>query len=305
MNVWLAEIVNTLSIVHCQLSTVNCPLMKNLWLFLAKYNAVFWFVLFFALSVVLVVRHNNFQRASFIHSSNVLVGSLYKRINVWREYLALDETNELLAGENALLRQRLQNLLSATDSAAGTLPLAGSDDPGRYEFIVAGVANNSIHQKSNYLTLDKGTLHGVEKDMGVIASNGVVGLVVNVSPRFSTVQSLLHPGTKISVTLDETGAFGSLVWGDNTDPRYAMVRDVPNHVQAQKGAKVYTSGYSLFPQGILVGEVVEAGIASGESFLDLRIKLSTDFGNLHHVYIVKDLMLREKQALEATNRDNG
>jgi len=279
--------------------------MKNLWLFLAKYNAIFWFLLFFALSVVLVIRHNNFQRASFINSSNVLVGSLYKSMYVWRGYLALRSTNEQLSEENALLRQRLQNLLSATDSAAGTLPLAGSLAADRYEFIVAGVANNSIHQKSNYLTLDKGALHGVEKDMGVITSNGVVGVVVNVSARFSTVQSLLHPGTKISVTLDETGAFGSLVWGDNIDPRYATVRDVPNHVQAQKGVKVYTSGYSLFPQGILVGEVEETGIAAGESFLDLRIKLSTDFSNLHHVYIVKDLMLREKQALEAANSDNG
>jgi len=151
--------------------------MKNLWLFLARYNAVFWFVLFFALSVVLVVRHNNFQRASFVNSSNVLVGSLYKGVSVWRDYLALHSTNELLSEENALLRQRLQNLLSATDSASGALPLPGFDAPGRYEFIVAGVANNSIHQKNNYLTLDKGALHGVEKDMGVITSNGVVGLM--------------------------------------------------------------------------------------------------------------------------------
>jgi len=279
--------------------------MKNLWLFLAKYNAIFLFVPFFAVSVVLVVRHNSFQRASFINSSNVLVGSLYKTIAVWRDYLALYGTNELLSAENALLRQRLQNLLLTTDSASGTLPLVGSDAPGRYEFIVAGVANNSIHQKSNYLTLDKGARHGVERDMGVISSNGVVGFVVNVSAHFSTVQSLLHPGTKISVTVDETGAFGSLVWGDNIDPRYATVRDIPNHVTVQKGVKIYTSGYSLFPQGILVGEVVETGIASGESFLDLRIRLSTDFGKLHHVYIVKDLMLREKQALEATNTDNG
>jgi len=277
--------------------------MKNLWLFLAKYNAIFWFVIFFSLCIVLVVRHNHYQRAVFVNSSNVLVGSLYGRLNSWKSYLALRGTNDLLAAENALLRSRLQNLLSTADSATEE-PLFPADS-ARYEFIPAGVANNSTHQKNNYLTLDKGALHGVERDMGVIAPNGIVGVVVNVSARFSTVQSLLHPGTKISVTLDGTGAFGSLVWGDNIDPRYATVRDVPNHVQVQPGTKVYTSGYSLFPQGIEVGEVVEAGVASGESFLDIQIRLSTDFGHLHHVYVVKDLLIGEKQALEATNQNNG
>ncbi len=278
--------------------------MKNLWLFLAKYNAIFWFILFFVISIILVVRHNNYQRTFFINSSNTVVGSFYKQLNSWKSYLALHNTNEQLALENAQLRQQLQNLLQA-DTVADTVHLVDSIEQGRYTFIVAGVANNSINQKSNYLTLDKGALDGVEKDMGVITSNGIVGIVVNTSAHFSTVQSLLHPDTKVSVTLDSTKVFGSLVWGDNISPQYGMVRDIPNHVQVQKGEKVYTSGYSLFPQGILVGEIIETGITSGESFLDLRIKLSTDFSNLHHVYIVKDLMVEEKQALEATNQDNG
>jgi len=141
--------------------------------------------------------------------------------------------------------------------------------------------------------------------MGVITSNGVVGIVLQTSANFSAVQSLLHPDTRISVVLDSSEVFGSLMWGNNIDPRYATVRDIPNHVQVKTGEKVYTSGFSLFPAGIEVGKIVETGITSGESFLDLKIELSTNFSNLHHVYVVKDLMVDEKEMLEASNQDNG
>lgn len=92
-------------------------------------------------------------------------------------------------------------------------------------------------KKSNYLTLDKGSADGIERGMGVITSNGVVGIVLNTSAHFSSVQSLLHPDTKISVTLDTSKVFGSLVWGGNIDPRFAMVRDIPNHIKVKKRRK--------------------------------------------------------------------
>lgn len=278
--------------------------MKNLWLFLSRYNAIFWFILFFVVSIILVVGNNSYQRASYLNSSNVLIGSFYTQVNSWKSYLSLADANEQLAQENVLLRQQVQNLYSA-QAPADSVHLVDSIEEGRYAFIIASVANNSVHQKSNYLTLDKGTNDGIERGMGVITSNGVVGIVLNTSAHFCSVQSLLHPDTKISVTLDSSSVFGSLVWGSNIDPRYGMVRDIPNHIQVKKGEKVFTSGYSLFPSGIQVGEIVETGITSGESFLDLKIKLSTNFTNLHHVYIVKDLLVKEKAELEASSEDNG
>ncbi|MGJ1431293.1 rod shape-determining protein MreC [Sphingobacterium spiritivorum] len=277
--------------------------MRNLWLFLIRYNAFFWFILFFVFSVFLVVKNNTFQRASAFNSSNVVIGTMYAKVNSWKSYLALADANDQLVQENAMLHNQLQRYI--VKDSSDSVRLVDSIEEGRYQFIVANVANNSIHQKSNYLTLDKGSKDGVEKDMGVITSNGVVGIVLNVSKDFCTVQSLLHPDTRISVTLGKSEVFGSLMWGSNRDSRYAMVRDIPNHVKVAKGEKVYTSGFSIFPKGIQVGQIVETGITSGESFLDLRLLLSTNFSNLQHVYILKDKMAEEKRLLEETNNDNG
>lgn len=277
--------------------------MKNLWLILTKYNAFFFFVLFFSFAVYLVVQNNSFQRASAFNSSNEFVGSAYARINAWQSYLHLREVNDHLAQENAGLREQLQ-LVTAPDSVVGG---AVTDTAGnvQYRYIVSKVTNNSIHQKNNYITLDKGRKHGIEKGMGVIASNGIVGIVLNVSEHFSTVQSLLHSETRVSAALEDSGAFGSLMWGDSYDAQQGVLKDIPNHVKVREGEQVLTSGFSLFPPGIMVGHVAHSGTSGADSFLDIRVKFSTPFHNLRQVYVVVDMLANEKEALESQSENDG
>lgn len=281
--------------------------MRNLWLFLVRYNTFFWFILFFVVSISLVVNNNNYQRSSFINSSNLVVGSFYSKVNSWKEYMHLVDANEDLLKENALLRYQLQNRIATeTDSITEKLNTDSIANTDRYNFIVASVVNNSVHRKNNYITIDKGSLDGIQTGMGVITSNGVVGTVLNVSSHFSTIKSLLHPTEKISVSVDSTAAaFGSLVWGDNTESRFAMVRDIPNHVKLYVGQPIYTSGFSTkFPKGLKVGYIVQTDIVSGGSFKDVRILLTTKFEKLTHVYIVHDKLAEEKMELEALNEEN-
>jgi len=173
--------------------------MKNLWLFFIRYNAFFWFLLFFTFSIILVVRNNNYQQSAFINSSNVVVGSFYSKFNSWKEYLSLAENNDLLIKENTFLRQQLQNI-EVADSIHNDTTFSLLKDI-RYQFIPAVVVNNSIKQKNNFITLNKGSKDGIKPDMGVISSNGIVGTVLNVSENFCTVKSLLNTATKISVNI--------------------------------------------------------------------------------------------------------
>ena len=142
--------------------------------------------------------------------------------------------------------------------------------------------------------------------MGVIGTKGVVGIVLNVSEHFSTVQSFLNSDTKISSSLVNSNAFGSLVWGDNNfDPQVAILKDIPNHVKVAKGEKVITSGFSLFPAGILLGTVIQPDLESGDSFLNISVALELDFISLQYVYVVTDNLADEKIVLEDKSKDNG
>ena len=204
--------------------------MKNLWIFIHKYNAFFLFILFFGFSCYIAVRNNTFQRATVVNSSNHVVGTAYSWVNSWQSYLHLNESNMQLAAENAALREQLQQL-THTDSAT-RIAVNDSVYQVQYHYIVAQVTNNSIHQKNNYITIDRGSKDGIRKGMGVIAAKGIVGIVLNVSEHFATIQSLLHSESRISASLENSHAFGSLIWGDNFDARFAVLRDIPEDIVA-------------------------------------------------------------------------
>lgn len=270
--------------------------MRNLWIFISKYNNFFLFILFFSTSVALIVKNNSFQRASALNSSNTLIGGVYQKIDNFTQYLNLKQTNKSLSEENAYLRSRLKSsLYSKLVEQDSVLDSLGET---QYTYIVARVINNSIHQKNNYLTINRGSEEGISKGMGVISSHGIVGIVLNVSPHFATVQSLLHADTRVSASLANSKAFGSLVWGtENFDSRKAILKDIPNHVKVQAGEEVVTSGFSLFPSGISIGRVIGVG-KSGDSFLDIEVKLNNDFNTLQYVYVINDRLSQEKQQLE-------
>ena len=274
--------------------------MRNLWLFISKYNAFFLLVIFLIISFVLLVKNNSYQKASALNSSNQVVGEAYERVDKFTDYLSLGKTLDSLAAENARLRSQLK--YSHYDTTLQKQTVIDTVTNRQYTYIVARVINNSIHQKNNYLTINRGSLHGITKGMGVICPSGIVGVVQNVSAHFAVIRSLLHSDSRISASVVPGNAFGSLVWGeDNHDPRVAILQDIPNHIQLKKGQRVVTSEFSgVFPPGIEIGKVVRTGLKGGDSFLNIEVRLNTDFSTLQYVYVINNIMATEKDTLEAT-----
>ena len=270
--------------------------MRNLWIFISKYNAFFFFIIFFIISVVLLVTHNSFQRASTWNSSNKVIGEAYQTVDEFKSYLKLGATNDSLALENARLRNRLKSSFFNDSLIDGSVN--DTIHKQQYRYIVAKVVNNSINRQNNYLTINRGIRHGVKRGMGVTGPSGVVGIVRDVSENFSRIQSLLHSQTRISAAVN--GNIGSLVWGEgNYNPGTAILKDVPSHVVLKPGSKVVTSGFSLFPEGVAIGSVNQVNQDDGNSFLNIEVKLSTDFSSLRYVYVVTNLYAAEQDSLES------
>jgi rod shape-determining protein MreC len=167
----------------------------------------------------------------------------------------------------------------------------------QYEYITAKVINNSVTKVNNYITLDAGYNKGVRKDMSVISSNGVVGIVKDVSEHFCTVMSMLNSKTRISTMIKKNGYFGSTIWSGNS-PMMANLLDIPSHAKVNVGDTIVTTSFSIYPKNIMVGRVAEIG-TSGESFKEIKVRLSTDFQNISYVYIVRDILKIERDTLEA------
>ena len=147
-------------------------------------------------------------------------------------------------------------------------------------------------------------MHGIEKEMGVISSKGVVGIVNNVSENYSTVISVLNTRLKVSVKLEETGYFGALEWDGKTFDQ-AVLNEIPRHATVNVGDLVETSGYSaIFPEGILIGTVHEVDLDKGESFYTIKVKLSVNFKDLAFVEVIGNVMREEQVELEKDTEDD-
>ncbi|PTT03719.1 rod shape-determining protein MreC [Pedobacter sp. HMWF019] len=273
--------------------------MRNLWIFINRYNAFFLFIIFFTIGIVLTVKNNAYQRSVTLNSTNEVVGQAYEKLNVFKRYMNLGQVNDSLANENAKLYSQLLKMKNI-DSAKNTT-VKDTTTHQQYTYLAARVIKNSITLRNNVITINKGSLDGIKKDMAVISpQKGVVGFIRDVSDHLATIQSLLHKDTKISVTTKKNNALGSLVWGEkNFNYQKAYIKDIPNHFKINLGDTIVTSGFGSFPPGIPVGRVSNAGIATGDNFLTIEINLFNDFSTLQYVYVIKDKFAEEQKALES------
>ncbi|HMT30403.1 MAG TPA: rod shape-determining protein MreC [Bacteroidia bacterium] len=270
--------------------------MRSLFLLLWRNNFTLLFLLLLSFSFYFIIRNNNFQQVSVFNSTNKVAASILEAVNYVKEYINLKENNASLARENAKLKSQLPD--TWYEKGALRTVVADSSRLQQYSYITARVINNTVNRRNNYLTLDRGSMQGVKKDMGVISSSGVVGIVKDVSDHYCTVMSVLHKNTRISTRFKNSNYFGSLVW-EGTDSKEATLLEIAKHVKFEVGDTLITTVYSaIFPEGVFVGVVKGFDIKPGDNFYKIHIRLATNFANLSHVYIVDNLLKNEQWELE-------
>lgn len=275
--------------------------MRNLLIFITKYNAFFLFIIFEVSALIIYIKYNSFQKASFLNSTNQVTGNLYAQADQFKSYLSLREVNDSLARENAKLRNQLKS--SFYIDSVTKHKVTDTVYKQQYEYIDAAVINNSVNHRNNYLTINKGSRAGIAKGMGVICAQGVVGKVVVVGEHMSVVQSLLHKETIISAALARTKDLGSFVWGDNLNPHMGLLYDVSNNATPKVGELVVTSDLSLFPAGTPIGKIanLHSKTAKG-SFLNMDVTIAVDFSKIQYVYVVNNRFAAEQSGLEAQQK---
>lgn len=281
--------------------------MRNLLAFIAKYNHWFLFVILEVICAILLFRYNSYQGSVFFSSANVAAGKVYEFDAQAKSFFSLTKVNEQLTQRNLYLEEQVKELtermVELTNDTNYTkrsqLEMLSS-----YKLIPAKVITNSINQRDNLITLDKGSDDGVRVDMGVACGNGVVGIVYMVSKKYCVVIPVLNSHSNISVVVDKRGYFGYLHWlGRRPDKAY--VNDIPLHARVLPGDQVVTSGYSsIFPPGLQVGKVLYVFKSLDGLSLQLQVRLSTDFSTLRDVCIIDDAKMKERIDLMRAAQDS-
>ena len=274
--------------------------MRNLLIFITKYNAFFLFLIFEISALIIYIKYNSFQKASFISSTSKVTSTLYAQRDQVVGYLSLREVNDSLARENARLRGQLKSSFYIDTLAKHQV--SDTIYKQQYTYIEAKVINNSINRSTNYITIDRGSKQGIAKGMGVICSSGLVGKIVFVGEHLSVVQSLLHKDSRFSAMLANDKQLGYIEWSDNLDPHKGYLKDVSNNAVPKLGEWVVTSQYSLFPAGIPIGKVSNLHTRSGGFSLNMEVALAVDFSKLQYVDVIVNKLAQEQAGLEAQEK---
>lgn len=160
-----------------------------------------------------------------------------------------------------------------------------------YEYLNATVISRNVGYWYNKLTINKGSYNGVEKDMVVISSKGLIGRVVKTSTFTSDVRLITTSDTnnKISVHVSngDNNLYG-VINGYDYKNSVLELEGISNTKDVNVGDYVYTSGLGgIFPAGILIGTVTEITTDSYDLAKIMKVTPSADFNDINYVSILK------------------
>ncbi len=133
------------------------------------------------------------------------------------------------------------------------------------------------------MTIDKGISAGIKKGMPVVTVEGVVGQVINVSPRYAKVLLATDPNSAVDAIIQSNRALG-IIKGDGQVYRLDYVLKDSAVV---KDDLIVTSGMGgVFPKGLLIGQVLEVGNDKRGMFHNITVRPAVNFRELEYVTII-------------------
>ncbi|MDE3839768.1 rod shape-determining protein MreC [Bacillus methanolicus] len=145
------------------------------------------------------------------------------------------------------------------------------------------------------LIINKGETDGIEADMAVITSQGLIGKVKSVSKFTSTVQllSAMDPKNRVSAVVQGEKNFYGFIVGYDEKKKLLLLKEIPYDAKIKKGQNVITSGLGgVFPKLLQIGKVVDVVPDQYGLTQTAYVKPSANLYDISHVMVVKRKMTK-------------
>ncbi|WP_229750072.1 rod shape-determining protein MreC [Paenibacillus nasutitermitis] len=165
-----------------------------------------------------------------------------------------------------------------------------------YEYIIAQVVSASNDPYDQTIRIDLGSKDGIELNMVVITTKGLVGLISRVDPFYSSVMPItdldansLDASTKqIPATAENKKKSFGMIESYRKDTGKLVMSKIPENDPIAKGDTVITSGLAnVFPRGLIVGTVDSVQVGDFGLTNTATITPAADFNHLTEVFVVK------------------
>lgn len=277
--------------------------------FLRRIYVVLLFLAIEGVALYFYAHSSYYTQAKILSRAHSVAGGIQSSIFGVKHYFTLRSENEALAQrvaelENRLAYYREKEVNSETDSLAlDGLDSVLRESLAQYRYTTARIISNSISRSRNFITLNRGLMHGVVVDMAVISPSGMmIGYVVGCSERYSVVLPMLNMDFRTSGKIAGDEHFGSISWNGGSPYRMEMT-DLSKHADIEVGDEVVSAGLShYFPEGIKIGYVESYSINDTQTSYNVTVRLAVDMTKLNNVILVENVDYGEIKDLENNPR---
>ena len=219
--------------------------------------------------------------------------ALTEQAEKWYSYMF---RYEALAAENESLKERIATMEDEARRADAVerenqrlrdlLNLMATHED--YDLVDAYIIDWSSTDWTNTMTINRGTDAGVNAGMCAITANGqVVGLVVEAGPNYAVVKTVLDSTLEISCVIASSGYNGMCKGGYiYKDINHLKLDYLPSSAIIRNKDQVVTSGSTVYPRGLIVGYVVDAGFDDTGVAKFAVLEPAAEIASLEQIFIL-------------------
>lgn len=197
----------------------------------------------------------------------------------------LDELAQLKADVQTLTNENneLRDILDKKDSLSD------------YKQIQATVIGRNPDRWDELLIINKGSTDGIERDMAVITSTGLIGKVKSSRQFTSTIQLLSSTDAtnRVSAVIVGKQTYYGQIEGFDTAKEMLLLKKIPYEAKIEKGQLVQTSGMGgVFPSRLIIGTVEEVVPDEFGLTQTAFVKPGANFYDMENVMVIERSMIQ-------------
>ena len=246
--------------------------------------------------------------APFRAAGTTLTNTAEKYYSYMFRYEALDAENKVLEERIAQMEdvaRQADSVSRENERLRRLLELKATNED--YKLVDAYIIGWSSSDWESTFTINRGTNAGIRENLCAITANGeVVGLVTEVGVNYAVVKTVLDSTLEISGTIASSGYNGMVKGGYiNGHQTLLQMNYLPSAAIIRNKEQVVTSGSTVYPRGLIMGNIVDAGFEETGIAKYALLDPAAEVNSLEQVFIITEYTTEAVASSGASTASSG